>query len=105
MWIQWRGRSGGLNTAKAASPRAGVTHEHDGGSGGRFVGTAPAIRNVGATSFFANGVQIQAPKIGFDFLVVGIVGDGGLEPGGETGKFFPAARGTNNSCAELRVFR
>jgi len=56
--IQRRGGAARLYGAEAAASRAGVAHEHDGGRGGGFVVAAPAVADVGTSSFFADGVQV-----------------------------------------------
>lgn len=45
-----------LDAAEAASSRACVAHEHDGGRGGILVGTAPALGDVGTPRLFTDGV-------------------------------------------------
>lgn len=50
-------------------------------------------------------MKVQPAEIGFDFLVVGVVRDRGLEPGGKSSEFFPPARRTDNGCAEWGFFR
>lgn len=49
-------------------------------------------------------MEVQPTEIGFYFLVVGVIRDWGLEPGGESSEFFSTARRANDGCTEWRVF-
>lgn len=91
--VERRRGARGLDGAEAAAAGAGVAHEHDGGSRARFVGAAPAAADVRAFGLFADGVQVQAPEVGFNTLVVIVVGDGGLEPFGKAGDGAAAVAG------------
>lgn len=99
--VESRGGARRFHGAEAAAARAGVAHEHDGGGGGRFVAAAPAVRDVGAAGFFADGVEVEAAEVGSDFLVVGVVGDGRLEPGGKAGDGFLFAGGADERRARF----
>lgn len=78
--VQGRWRLGRLDGAEAAAPRARVAHQHDGGRRGGFLGPAPAVGDVGASRFFADGVQVEAAQVVLDLLVVLPDGDGRLQP-------------------------
>lgn len=102
--VQRRRRARGLDGAEAAAARAGVAHEHDGGGGGGFVAAAPAVGDVGAAGLFADGVEVEAAQVGFYLFVVGVVGDGGLEPGGEARDCFLFAGGADERGAQFEGF-
>ena len=57
-WIE-RARQPGLDVAEGARPRAGVAHDHEG-----RVLLFPALADIGAASFFADGVEPIAPDDG-----------------------------------------
>ncbi len=96
---------GRLDGAEAAAARAGVAHQHDGGGGGGFVRAAPAVGDVGAARFLADGVQVEAAQVVLDLLVVVADRDGRLEPGGEAGDLFLPAFGTDHCGSQFeRIF-
>ncbi len=49
--------------AKRAAPRAFVTHDHEGGCA-----FAKTLANIGATGFFADGVELVVAQDLFDFV-------------------------------------
>ena len=56
--VEGWGRARGFDGAEAAAARAGVAHEHNGGCGSRFGGATPAVADVGAAGFFADGMEV-----------------------------------------------
>lgn len=92
MRIQRRRGTRRFHATETAPSGAGVAHKHDSGRSSILIVSTPAVADIGAARFFADGVQVQAPKIGFYFFVIGIGGrDGGLQPGWEAGVFAFAA--------------
>lgn len=48
----------GLDGTESASASAGVAEKHDGGSGNAVSAAIPALANIGALGFLANGVEV-----------------------------------------------
>lgn len=83
--IQREGLFTRLDTAESAPSRASIAHQHDRSRCRALAAPAPAIADVGTSCFLADSVQIEAPEIVLDPLVIVIAGYGRLQPIGQSG--------------------
>jgi hypothetical protein len=58
--------SGGLDRAEATTSSTFVTHQHNGSSSSLMFTATPAVTDIGTSSFFAHGMQIEPTQILFD---------------------------------------